>query len=76
VNDQFISVVEQQHDDLQEIARTIRPQPQLTTWALLISVRQRVGDQLPLRRVDRVLIGHAMLARRTVDIHRAIVIRN
>jgi len=49
VNDQFISVVEQQRDDLQEIARTIRPQPQLTAWALLIIVRQRVGDQVPLR---------------------------
>jgi hypothetical protein len=31
VDDEFVAVVEQQHHDLQEVARSIRAQPQLAT---------------------------------------------
>jgi len=59
---EFLSVVEQQHHDLQHVARSIRAQPKLAARAALILTQQWVGDQEPTRCVDGVLVSHAVLA--------------
>jgi hypothetical protein len=70
MDDELVPIVEQQHDDLQQVARQIGPQPQLTARPALTLVRQRVGDQEPSRRMERVLVGDAVSACRPVHVHR------
>jgi hypothetical protein len=71
VDYEFLPVVEQQHHDLQQVADPIRTQPQLASGTLLTLVGLRVGDQEPTRSVDGVPIGHAVLPRRRMDLHRS-----
>lgn len=73
MNDHFDAVAKEQDDDLQKVARSIRPQPKLPLRVLVV---ERIGDQVPHSGVEEVGVGHSCLRADRWTSTSTIVIRN
>ena len=66
-------VIENQDNDLEQSTSGVEAESQFSCWLVVID---RVGNQVLLGSGADVFVGDPVLARRAVDIHNSIVLRN